>query len=91
MGPGSTYSDASLFLDAAIAGQGVFLGWQLLAEDAVQAGRLVRPCKHIAHTGKHYWLITSNTRQPAMKARLFGEWLKAEMGVLAQSDGWDKS
>jgi DNA-binding transcriptional LysR family regulator len=89
LGQGPTYSDASLCLDAAIAGQGVFLGWRLLAEDALKAGRLIRPFDHVALTGKHYWLITSNTRQTDMKARLFGEWLKAEMRVLAQSQNWD--
>ncbi len=67
----------------------MFLGWRLLAEDALKPGRLIRPFDHIALTGKHYWLITSNTRQTDMKAGLFGEWLKAEMRVLAQSQGWD--
>lgn len=85
LGQGPTYSDASLCLDAAIAGQGVFLGWQLLAEDALKAGRLVRPFSHVAHTGKSYWLVTSNTRRLDAKAKLFGAWLKAELLIVGRS------
>ena len=40
---GDTFTDASLCLDAAIAGQGVMLAWQTLAQDALRSGVLVAP------------------------------------------------
>ena len=40
---GDSFTDASLCLDAAIAGQGVMLAWQTVAEDALNSGRLVEP------------------------------------------------
>src|SRR5919108_1836468 len=41
--PGATFTDPILCLEAAIAGQGVMLAWQLLAADALADGRLVAP------------------------------------------------
>jgi len=43
---GSSFTDAALCLDAAIAGQGVMLAWNILAQDARADGRLVAPFAH---------------------------------------------
>jgi LysR family transcriptional regulator, glycine cleavage system transcriptional activator len=91
LGAGPSYSDAALCLDAAIAGQGVFLAWPTLASDALRERRIVRPFTHEAATGARYWLVTSASQRPEAKARLFGEWLKGELNASLQSIEADRS
>jgi LysR family transcriptional regulator, glycine cleavage system transcriptional activator len=76
---GPVYSDAALCMDAAIAGQGVMLAWQTLANDALSEGRLVRPFRHVIASGLTYWLVTPSHRRPEYKSRRFGAWLKEEL------------
>ena len=82
LGEGPRFSDASLCLDAAIAGQGVMLGWETLAIDALNDGRLVRPFSGIAKTGFGYWIVTSPTRGADRKISAFRHWLKQEIDLI---------
>ncbi len=41
--PATRFSEASLCLDATIAGQGVMLAWQTIASHQLQHGQLVAP------------------------------------------------
>ncbi|GAA0779927.1 LysR family transcriptional regulator [Roseibium denhamense] len=76
---GPTFSDGSLCLDAAIAGQGVFLAWETLAVYAVKSGQVVSPFPERPATGLGYWLI-SGTSAPRTKAKAaFGDWLREEL------------
>lgn len=79
IGPGHEYPDASLALDAAIAGQGVMLAWRVLANDALADGRLVAPFAQRSATGLGYFVVTSAQRRPPEKVRRFIDWLRAEM------------
>lgn len=83
MKQGNSFTDASLALDAAIAGQGVMLAWQTLAEYALTVGTLVAPFPQRATTGQSYWLITSATRREDRKIRSFKEWMRAEIARTA--------
>ena len=76
---GHEYTDASLALDAAIAGQGVMLAWQILAHDALADGRLVAPFAGRATTGLGYYVVTSALRRPPEKVRAFVAWLRSEL------------
>ncbi|TCD15009.1 LysR substrate-binding domain-containing protein [Oricola cellulosilytica] len=76
---GPVYSDGALCLDAAIAGQGVFLAWETLASDALDAGRLVAPFDDRRSTGLAYWFITAKRHKPSRHAMAFRDWLKAEL------------
>jgi DNA-binding transcriptional LysR family regulator len=76
---GHEFTDASLALDAAIAGHGAMLAWQTLAHDALAEGRLVAPFPERAATGLGYWIVTSAFRRQPEKVRLFIEWLHREM------------
>ncbi|NEK56089.1 LysR family transcriptional regulator, partial [Rhizobium leguminosarum] len=59
------FNDASLCLDAAIAGQGVMLAWQTLAAFALAEGRLAAPFGIRARTGfGHYFVTAEGTREP---------------------------
>lgn len=76
---GPSYSDSALCLDAAIAGQGVFLAWETLAADAIAAGRLVAPLPGRFRTGLAYWLVEAEDvrRRPIVAA--FHDWLVREL------------
>ncbi|MBP2560394.1 DNA-binding transcriptional LysR family regulator [Neorhizobium galegae] len=79
------FNDASLCLDATIAGQGVMLAWHTLATYALEQGRLVEPFAIRAHTGMGHYLVTrAGARLPA-KVRAFRDWLKTELPPLPES------
>ncbi len=81
------FNDASLCLDATIAGQGVMLAWHTLATYALEQGRLVEPFSIRAHTGMGHYLVTrAGARAPA-KVRAFRDWLKTELPPLPESLG----
>lgn len=73
---GTTYSDASLCIDAAISGGGVFLAWDMLAVDALHRGTLVRPFEGVAVSGLSYWLIRQKRSNHPKRLRQLEEWLE---------------
>lgn len=79
LGDGPVFSDASLCLDAAIAGQGVFLAWETLAFDALKAGRLVAPFPGRFRNGFSYWFVVGRHGATIPGVREFETWLRAEM------------
>ncbi|KAJ55230.1 LysR family transcriptional regulator [Actibacterium mucosum KCTC 23349] len=81
---GPTYADASLCLDAAMAGQGVFMAWETLACDALARGQVAAPFDHRAQTGSTYWFATSRSsaRKPSVKK--FKSWLDAELACFME-------
>ena len=76
---GHSFTDASLALDAAIAGQGVLLAWPTLAADALRAGTLVAPFAERAATGIGYYLVTSAKRREPRTVRDFKAWIREEI------------
>ncbi|WP_299810037.1 LysR substrate-binding domain-containing protein [uncultured Roseibium sp.] len=76
---GPTFSDGSLCLDAAIAGQGVFLAWETLAVYAVNSGQVIAPFPERPATGMAYWLISGRNAPETKAKRAFGTWLKEEL------------
>lgn len=78
---GHSFTDASLALDAAIAGQGVLLAWPTLAADALRAGTLVAPFRERAETGIGYYLVTSATRREPKTVKDFKAWIREEIRV----------
>ncbi|MBB4041961.1 DNA-binding transcriptional LysR family regulator [Microvirga flocculans] len=79
LGDGPVFSDASLCLDAAMAGQGVFLGWETLAGDAIALGRLVAPFPDRYDTGISYWFVTARSTPETRAVNAFRDWLKSEL------------
>lgn len=77
--PRHSLNEASLCLDAVLAGQGVMLAWQTLAGHHLEHGRLVRPFPITARTGDgHYFITPAGQREPP-KVRAFKEWVCAEI------------
>ena len=76
---GPTYADASLCLDAAMTGQGVFMAWETLACDALDTGRLVAPFPERIETGAAYWTVVSENSARKRAVKAFMAWLKEEL------------
>ncbi|MEP4196805.1 MAG: LysR substrate-binding domain-containing protein [Aliishimia sp.] len=79
LGHGPEFSDAALCLDAAIAGQGVFLAWETLAQDALARGQLIAPFPGRFRTGISYWFIEPVDRQRPVAVEAFRNWLVSEL------------
>ena len=73
---GPVFSDASLCLDAAISGSGVFLTFETLAADALAHGRLVEPFSRRRVTKNAYWFVAGEKPRQSRPVRLFRKWLK---------------
>lgn len=76
---GPTFSDGALCLDAAVAGQGVFLAWETLAYYALASGQLVRPFPEMIETGISYWLVRGPHQPYEGPVKAFSEWIKQEL------------
>lgn len=80
------FSDASLCLDAALAGQGVLLAWPILASWALDEGRLVAPLDIRVKTGMGYYFVTAPDLREPRKVTLFKAWMRQ---AIAESIGVD--
>lgn len=73
------FNDASLCLDAAMAGQGAMLAWQTLAAYALEQKCLVDPFGIRAKTGFGHYFITAEGVREAKKVTAFKAWIREEM------------
>ena len=65
-----------LLTDAAVASQGIGLGWRHLSDDLLASGALLRPFEQTVRTGRGYYLVT---RAPLSEAAGdFCDWLVRE-------------
>lgn len=76
-----TFSEASLCLDAAIAGQGVMLAWQTIASHQLQHGQLVAPFGPAVKTGFGHYFVTAETARRSDKVEKFKAWLRRELSI----------
>ncbi|MFL0694117.1 MAG: LysR substrate-binding domain-containing protein [Agrobacterium tumefaciens] len=74
-----TFSEASLCLDAAMAGQGMMLAWQTIASHQLQHGQLVAPFGPAVKTGFGHYFVTSENARRSDKVEKFKRWLKREI------------
>jgi DNA-binding transcriptional LysR family regulator len=73
------FNDASLCLDAAIAGQGTLLAWQTLAAYALEQKCLVDPFGIRVKTGFGHYFVTAEGVREAQKVTAFKAWIRDEM------------
>jgi len=85
-GNGPTYGDASLCLDAAMAGHGVFMAWETLACDALDRGQIAEPFNQRSVTDAAYWFVTNRISSRKKSVRKFKTWLQGELKNSIQ--GW---
>lgn len=86
LGDGPVYSDASMCLDAAVAGQGVFLAWDTLANDQLGFGSVVAPFAGRVPTGLAYWFVTAQGAGVNRNVEVFRGWLEAALRVSVAID-----
>ena len=75
---GLTFSDMSLAIDAAVAGQGVALARSALAARDLIAGRLVAASASRKPADFAYWIVRPKDRARGAKIVRFMAWLRAE-------------
>jgi LysR family glycine cleavage system transcriptional activator len=75
---GPIFTDASIVLDAASAGQGVALGRGVLAAADLAAGRLVRPFRRAIAVDRAYYLVCPERLADEPKVARFREWILGE-------------
>jgi DNA-binding transcriptional LysR family regulator len=86
---GPTYADASLCLDAAMTGQGVFMAWETLACDGLERGHVASLFAQRSRTGSAYWFATSQYSARKASVKKFRQWLEAELDCSVNH--WKKS
>jgi DNA-binding transcriptional LysR family regulator len=77
--PRHIFNEASLCIDAVIAGQGMMLAWQTLTADAIVEGRLAVPFNIRARTGFGHYFVTAKDQRESRKVKAFKAWLRAEL------------
>lgn len=75
---GPTYSEMSLAIDAAIAGQGIALSRSALADRDLREGRLTRPLAEERPAPFAYWIVCPKPSAELPKIIRFREWLLRE-------------
>lgn len=75
---GPIFSDTSLAIDAAVAGQGVALARSALAVLDLKAGRLVRPVMESIPAAFSYWIVCPQGVSDTPNINAFRTWLLAE-------------
>lgn len=78
--PRRRFPDASLAVEAALAGHGVWLAWPLLVDEALQSGRLVRAFPDRIDAGLGYWLVSTPARWRRPEVARFRSWLTSTLG-----------
>jgi putative choline sulfate-utilization transcription factor len=75
---GLTLNNEPLVMRAAIAGQGVALGWVPLVDDLIRTGQLVPAFATPVRTDFGYFLLEPHARRPPAAVKPFSAWMLAE-------------
>lgn len=78
---GTAYSESTVALQAAIAGQGVLMGRSLLATDALRRGLLVAPFGLSLPSPYSYWLVWPRRTARRKAFIAFRTWLRGEVNA----------
>jgi LysR family glycine cleavage system transcriptional activator len=81
---GPLFTDASLLVQAAVAGQGVALGRSVLVYDELAVGRLVRAFPRLRRrwpTTRAYYVASPPARAQRPEALAFRQWLRKEAQI----------
>jgi LysR family glycine cleavage system transcriptional activator len=78
LAPSIVFNDYQLVVQAALAGEGVALGWRLTAQLLLRSGLLVRPVEDQLVTGKSFFVITNEAEEPSEEMMALVEWIVAE-------------
>jgi DNA-binding transcriptional LysR family regulator len=73
-----TINDYVLVIQAALAGEGVALGWRHLIERQMASGALVPVSSHVFETGSDFHVVWPRSRELSTPARKVRDWLLAQ-------------
>ncbi|MDD2053533.1 LysR family transcriptional regulator [Pseudomonas putida] len=79
------FDNYTLLIQAAIAGQGVAIGWRHLVDDLLEQGYLCRPIKETVTSTYAYYVVLPPRKRRGALIQLFVDWLQAEQASNAQS------
>jgi len=79
--PGLTFNNYTLTIQAAIAGQGVALGWRPLVEQAIAAGQLVQCADKACSSARGYHLLLPGRGMPGPEVERLIAWLKSAVAT----------
>jgi DNA-binding transcriptional LysR family regulator len=71
-------NDYVLVIQAALAGEGIALGWQHLIDPQVRSGALVPVGGHVLDTGNAFYVVWLKSRELSAPARKVRDWLLAQ-------------
>lgn len=74
--PGLSFNNYTLAIQAAIAGQGIALGWRPLVEQIVAAGQLVQCADKSCSSARGYHLLLPGRGMPGPEVERLIDWLK---------------
>lgn len=77
------FDNYTLLIQAAIAGQGVAIGWRHLVDDLLAQGLLCRACAGEARSDYGYYLVLPERKRRQRLTRQFVDWLQAELSASA--------
>ncbi len=78
---GTTMDDANVVIQAAVDGQGIALGSDVLCAEDLKAGRLIRPFKKDLSIPYSYYIVYRPGALKRQKVRKFYDWLLSETKV----------
>jgi len=73
-----TINDYVLVIQAALAGEGVALGWQHLIQRQMASGALVPVSSHVFETGTDFYVVWPRSRELSTPAKKVRDWLLAQ-------------
>jgi LysR family glycine cleavage system transcriptional activator len=78
---GPRFNQSSLVIEAAVAGRGVALAKRALAQDDLDAGRLVAPMGVSTSVDFAYYVVHPKAKGRLAQVKAFVTWIKAEAGA----------
>ena len=79
------FDNYTLLIQAAIAGQGVAIGWRHLVDDLLEQGLLCRPIAESALSAYGYYVVLPQRKRRGPLIQRFVDWLMSEQAGSAQS------
>ena len=75
---GLGFNTYTILIQAAVAGQGVALGWRHLVDELLDHGSLTQPLAASLRSQGAYYVVQPEHSEPSREARCFLDWLMAE-------------
>jgi len=80
-----SFDNYTLVIQAAIAGQGVAIGWRHLVDDLLQQELLCRPCQGVATSDYGYYAVLPERKRRQRLLQPFLDWLLEELDTSRES------